>query len=384
MNEITNCARNYLIAVQYSPSNPSMKSYIPSFRAILIAGSLTLPASIIAADIQAPAPATAAPAPAPAAEAPALDLKDPIAVVNGEKISKADLEKAFAEAVSAAGIEPGMLSADQRIAGYRQLLDDMITDKLVSAKAGSIEITDADVKAEIEKIKSQFPSPEVFEEQLKQSGQLPEQLGEMVKTGMQQRKWIESQIEGKVAVVEADAKKFYDENTSEFAQPEQVKASHILFLVPEDATPEVVKEKEEAAKKALERAKKGEDFTALAKELSEEPGADQSGGDLDFFTKDRMVPEFAEAAFTQEKDAIGGPVKTDFGFHVIKVTDKKDAGTMSFDEVKEQLMAFLQDGKRRDAVRTVVDGLRSDSKIEINLPEPSPEAAAPAPAPAGN
>ncbi|MFY8217379.1 MAG: peptidylprolyl isomerase, partial [Chthoniobacterales bacterium] len=136
--------------------------------------------------------------------------------------------------------------------------------------------------------------------------------------------------------------------------------------------------------KALERAKKGEDFTALAKELSEEPGADQSGGDLGFFTKDRMVPEFAEAAFTQEKDAIGGPVKTDFGFHVIKVTDKKDAGTMSFDEVKEQLIAFLKDGKRREAVRTVVDGLRSDSKIEINLPEPSPAAAAPAPAPAGN
>jgi parvulin-like peptidyl-prolyl isomerase len=362
-----------------------MKSYIPSFRAILIAGSLTLPASIIAADIPAPAAPKTAPAPAPAAEAPALDLKDPIAVVNGEKILKSDLEKAFAEAVSAAGIEPAMLSADQRIAGYRQLLDDMITDKLVSAKAGSIEITDADVKAEIEKIKSQFPSPEVFEEQLKQSGQLPDQLSEMVKTGMQQRKWIESQIEGKVAVVEADAKKFYDENTSEFAQPEQVKASHILFLVPEDATPEVVKEKEEAAKKALERAKKGEDFTALAKELSEEPGADQSGGDLGFFTKDRMVPEFAEAALTQEKDAIGGPVKTDFGFHVIKVTDKKDADTMSFDEVKEQLMAFLQDGKRRDAVRTVVDGLRSDSKIEINLPEPSPEAAVPAPAvPAGN
>lgn len=356
-----------------------MKSYIPSVRAILIAGSLTLPATIMAADVPAVTATT------PAVEAPVIELKDPVATVNGEKISKAELEKAFAEAVSAAGIEPGMLSADQRLAGYRQILDDMVTDKLVSAKSGSIEVSDAEVQAEIEKIKTQFPSPEVFEEQLKQSGQSADQLTEMVKTGMKQRKWIESQIQGKDVVAEADAKKFYDENTGEFAQPEQVKASHILFLVPEDATPEVVKEKEEAAKKALERANKGEDFTALAKELSEEPGADQSGGDLGFFTKDRMVPEFADAAFSQEKDAIGGPVKTNFGYHIIKVTDKKPAGTMSFDEVKDQLVAFLQDGKRREAVREVVDGLRSDSKIEITLPEPSPEASAPAPAaPAGN
>lgn len=353
-----------------------MKSYISSVRALCVASSLVLPFSVFAAD----APTDAAPA--AATPSATIDLKDPVAVVNGKEISKADLEKAFADAVGAAGIEPGMLSAEQRLAGYRQLLDDMITDSLVSAKAESITITDDDVKAELEKIKSQFPSPEVFEEQLKQSGQSPEQLADMVKAGMKQRKWIESQIEGKDAVGEADAKKFYEENTSEFEQPEQVQASHILFLVPEDATPEVVKEKEDAAKAALERAKKGEDFTALAKELSEEPGADQSGGDLGFFTKDRMVPEFSEAAFSQEKDAIGGPVRTDFGFHIIKVTDKKPAGTLPYDEVKEQLVAFLQDGKRRDAVRDVVEGLRSDSKIEINLPEPAP--AATVPAPAGN
>ncbi len=352
-----------------------MKSTITSARAILVAGSLVLPLSIFAAD-----PAAPAAPPASAAESQPIELKDPVAVVNGEEISKADLEKAFAEAVGAAGVEAGMLSAEQRIAGYRQLVDDMITDKLVAKKAESIEVTDDDVKVELDKIKSQFPSPEVFEEQLKQSGQTPDQLGEMVKAGMKQRQWIESQIAGKDAVVEADAKKFYDENTEEFSQPEQVQASHILFLVPEDATPEVVKEKEDAAKAALERANKGEDFAALAKELSEEPGADQSGGDLGLFTKDRMVPEFADAAFSQEKDAIGGPVKTDFGFHIIKVTDKKPAGTMSFDEVKEQLMSFLQNNKRQEAVRSIVEGLRSDSKIEVNLPQPAPSVEEPAPA----
>jgi peptidyl-prolyl cis-trans isomerase C len=375
MKEITICARNFSGCMPILYFNLRMKSTITSARAILVAGSLVLPLSIFAAD-----PAAPAAPPTSAAESQPIELKDPVAVVNGEEISKADLEKAFAEAVGAAGVEAGMLSAEQRIAGYRQLVDDMITDKLVAKKAESIEVTDDDVKVELDKIKSQFPSPEVFEEQLKQSGQTPDQLGEMVKAGMKQRKWIESQIAGKDAVVEADAKKFYDENTEEFSQPEQVQASHILFLVPEDATPEVVKEKEDAAKAALERANKGEDFAALAKELSEEPGADQSGGDLGLFTKDRMVPEFADAAFSQEKDAIGGPVKTDFGFHIIKVTDKKPAGTMSFDEVKEQLMSFLQNNKRQEAVRSIVEGLRSDSKIEVNLPKPAPSVEEPAPA----
>lgn len=348
-----------------------MKLHLSPLRALVFAGSVFVPLSLSAAD----APSvTTTPAAAPAAD---IELKDPVAEVNGKSISKADLENAFKEAVGGAGIDPAMLSAEQKLAGYRQILEDMVTDMLVTAKAEEMKVSEEDVKAEIEKIKGQFPSPEVFEEQLKQSGQSLDKLQEMVTSGMKQRLWVESQVKEDVSVTDEDAKKFYEENTAEFAQPEQVQASHILFLVPEDASPEVVKEKEEAAKAALERAKKGEDFTALAKELSEEPGADQSGGDLGFFTKERMVPEFAEAAFSQAKDEISGLVKTDFGFHIIKVTDKKPAGTLSFDEVKDQLKNFLEGGKRQEAITKVIDKLRSEADVVLHLPEP-PAAAAPA------
>jgi peptidyl-prolyl cis-trans isomerase C len=381
MQEMRISARHLIFTVRDFRSTFRMKRSSSPFRAIVVASSLAIAASTQAQD----APAAKAETPStPATKesaAPAVELKDPVAVVNGKNISKADLEKAFSEAVASAGIDPSMLSEDQKLAGYRQLVDDMIIDQLITAQATGVEVSDADVKAEIEKIKGQFPSPEAFAEQLKQSGQTEEKLTDLVKNGLKQRRWIESQIKGKDAVADADAKKFYDENTTEFEQPEQVEASHILFLVPEDASPEVVKQKEDAANAALKRAKAGEDFNALAKELSEEPNAKESGGNLGFFAKDRMVPAFADAAFSQDKGAITGPVRTEFGFHVIKVTDKKAAGTLGFDEVKDQINSYLQNNKRREAVQSVVDNLRKEAKVQVNLPEP-PAAASPSNAPA--
>ena len=185
---------------------------------------------------------------------------------------------------------------------------------------------------------------------------------------LQQQRWMQSQIKDGDKITDADAKKFYDSNTEEFKNPETVKASHILFTVNKDDSPEVVKQKEDAAKKAIARAKKGEDFNKLAKELSEEPGAKESGGDLGFFAKDRMVPEFAEAAFSQKPGEISGPVRTQFGWHVIKVTDKKPAGTVPFEEVKEQIIAYLKSAKQREAVQAILKKLKDSAQIESTLP----------------
>ncbi len=132
-----------------------------------------------------------------------------------------------------------------------------------------------------------------------------------------------------------DAKKFYDENKAEFEHGETVKASYILFMVKPDATEEESKKQLEAAKKATARAKK-EDFTKLAKELRRarrrSPAA-ISG----ISSNDKMVPEFADAAFKQKVDTVSTePVKTQFGYHVIKVTDKKPAETEPFEAVKDK------------------------------------------------
>jgi len=315
----------------------------------------------------------------PAAQASEPQLPDPVAVVEGEKISRADLQEAFNNALAASGINPDDIEPAQKMAGYREILDELIVDKLVSRKASSVEIKDAELEAEVGRVKGQFPSEEVFKAEMQKAGETESSFRETVKRMMQQQKWMQDQIGDKAEVPDADAKKFYDENKKEFEHPEMVRASHILIRLPEDADEKAVAEKKKAAEAALERVtSKKEDFTAVAKEVSEEPGAKESGGDLNFFPKERMVPEFANAAFGMDKGEISKePVRTKFGWHVIKVTDRKPAGTMPFDEVKEQVTSYLQGSKRRDAVRGVIDGLRSEAKVENKLPADS-KAGAPA------
>jgi peptidyl-prolyl cis-trans isomerase C len=296
-----------------------------------------------------------------------------------EKISRADLQETFTGALASSGINADDLTADQKMAGYREILDELIVDKLISRKASSVDIKDADLEAEITRIKGQFPSEDAFKAEMTKAGENDSTFRDNVKKMIQQQKWMESQIGDKATVSDADIKKFYDENKKEFEHPEMVRASHILIRVPEDADEKVVAEKKKAADAALERVtSKKEDFTTVAKEVSEEPGAKESGGDLNFFPKDRMVPEFANAAFAMKKGDISKePVRTKFGWHVINVTDRKDSGTMPYDEVKGQVGSYLEGGKRRDAVRTIIDSIRAEAKIENKLP------AAPA-APAGS
>ncbi|MEO8205114.1 MAG: peptidylprolyl isomerase [Chthoniobacterales bacterium] len=309
-----------------------------------------------------------------------VTLPDPVATVNGEKITKAELEEVFNKELQGAGLKADTLSSEQKIAAYHQIVDSMITDRLVEKQAAGIEVSQAEVDAELAKIKASFKTEQEFNDYLKQFKQTPATVQKEIKSALQWRKWFDAKIAGKDVVDEKEARKFYDENTKEFENPEMVRASHILILVPQGASEEVVKQKEAAAKKALARAQKGEDFTALAKELSEEPGAKESGGDLKFFDKTRMVPEFANAAFAQKVGEVGGPVRTQFGYHIIKVTDKKPAGTVTFDEAQKQLITYLQAEKRKAAVRTIIDDLRAKANVKVNLP-PEPKPTAPQMAP---
>jgi len=321
---------------------------------------VSLPALAFAQDKPGDAPAKADP--------PAL--KDPVATVNGEKITKAELDEALGDAVKASGMKAEDLTAEQKLEGYRQILDEMIMDKLISKAAAGIKVSQEEVDAEIAKIKKQFPSEDDFKKQLDSVGQTEKTLSTQISKMMQQRQWFESKIGKTADVTEADAKKFYDENKTEFEAPEQVKASHILFMVKKDDPEATATKQLEKAKAAAARAKKGEDFTALAKELSEEPNAKETGGDLGFFSKDRMVPEFAEASFGMKPGDISEPVRTQFGWNIIKVEDRKAAGTTPFEEVKDQLTAYLKSDKQRKAVSEVIKSLRADAKIENNLPAP--------------
>lgn len=331
----------------------------------------------------------AAAKPAPEAAKP-VELPDPVAIVNGEKISRDELQKAFDNAVKMSGMDASTLTPDQKLAGYHKLLDDLITEKLLKAKAADIKITDTQVDEQIAEIKKNFPDEKAFQEQMKQAGIDDAKLRQQIKDGLAQTSWIKSQVGDKADATPADAEKFYKDNAEQFkVADDQVRASHILFATKDaegkDLPADKAKEKEAAAQAAYKKIKDGADFSKLADELTEDPSGKGKGGDLSYFSKGQMVPEFDKQVFSMKVGDVSEPVKTQFGYHVIKVTDKRAAGSMIplDDELKAQLTGFLKSQKQQTAVRDVVEKVRSEAKIENNLPElkapPAPAAADAAP-----
>ena len=173
------------------------------------------------------------------------------------------------------------------------------------------------------------------------------------------------QTEAKAAVTDAELHKVYDEAVGQMKSEPEVRARHILV------------ETEDEAKAVVAELKKGADFAELAKAKSKDPGS-ADGGDLGYFTKDQMVPEFSEVAFKLDKGQLSDPVKSQFGWHVIKVEDKRTRQPPEFDKVKDQLENFIV----RRQQSALITKLRAEGKIERVGAAPAPGTPAPAAPPA--
>jgi peptidyl-prolyl cis-trans isomerase C len=166
--------------------------------------------------------------------------------------------------------------------------------------------------------------------------------------------------ESKAALTEPALRKIYEDATKNASTDQEVRARHILFRVADPNDQAASKAAEDKVKNTIERIKKGEDFAKLASALTEDPSGKQDGGDLGYFTKDQMVPEFSEVAFGLDKGQISGPVKTQFGWHVLKVEDKRMREPPPFDKVRSEIEEYAT----RKAQSDLVTKLRADAKIE--------------------
>ncbi len=264
------------------------------------------------------------------AQAPASDPV--IAKVNGAEIRQSDLNLAEED------IGRDMPANDE--AGKRDYLVNYLTDLLLIAKA-----------AEAQKI----PDSAEFKQRLafvRNKALMETVLGQEVKA----------------ALTEPALRKIYEDATKTMSREQEVHARHILFRVADPSDQAASKAAEDKVKNTIERIKKGEDFGTLAKALTEDPSGKQDGGDLGYFTKGQMVPEFSEVAFSLEKGQVSGPVKTQFGWHVLKVEDKRTREPPPFDNVRGQIEEFAT----RKAQADFVTKLRTDAKIERldKAPEP--------------
>jgi peptidyl-prolyl cis-trans isomerase C len=241
----------------------------------------------------------------------------------------------------------------------------------VLAKVNGIEITDEDVKIATDDLASSLPPQ--LEGKARESYVLDFLIdGELVaqkakadkldqKLSYQREKLLMESLLGQVAktaVTDAALHATYEEAKKAQKPETEVHARHILVAEENDA------------KAALKRVKGGEDFAKVAKEVSKDPGSE--GGDLGWFTKSRMVPEFAEAAFKLEPGQISDPVKSSFGWHVIKLEEKRQTSFPPFDEVKDQVARYVV----QKAQGELVAGLRKSAKIERTEPPAPPPGAA--------
>jgi len=318
-----------------------------------------------------PLSALAEESPSPQNEQPAQQAKQPplqtahIATVNDISISREDFDRemdAVQTRLSAGGQKPDEAQFSM-IRG--NVLESLIDRELLyqeSLKNGA-NISEALLQEELANWKKQFPDETAFKDMMDKMNISEEVVKDQLKQRMMVQEFIDKEIGPKVKISDKKTKDFYDANPDIFKEKEQVKASHILIK----AAPDAEASKKAEARKKIEdiqqKLKKGGDFAALAKEFSDGPSKTR-GGDLGFFGRGQMVNSFEEAAFSLKTGSISDIVETRFGYHLIKVFDKKSEKIIAYEEAKGDLEEYLRKQKMMKEVRLYSEELKAKAKIE--------------------
>ena len=258
-----------------------------------------------------------------------------LATVEGNNITKENLYDALVESYGPA------------------TLDTLISDKIIEleSKKQNIQVKDEEIQKELDTLYAQYGGEDALKEQLKASGSSIDAVKKDVVTYLETRKLIEPTIK----ITDKEISAYFEQNKDQFAQEEQVEASHIL--VKDKATAEEV----------LKKLNNGGDFAKLAKEYSTDTSNANNGGSLGYFGKGQMVPEFEDVAFKLKVNEISEPVKTEYGYHIIKVTGKKEAKTPNLEDNKATIKEQLLTEKLQTEYPTWLEKKKAEYKITNTL-----------------
>jgi peptidyl-prolyl cis-trans isomerase SurA len=278
-----------------------------------------------------------------------------IAVVNDEIITMSDLQREEAQKKIAGG--------DRHL-----LLEDMIDRKLqmAAAKRAGMDVTDkelSDALADIMKRNGMDTSR--FEAVLSKEGLTLEQYRNELREQMTLSRMFNKFVRSGLSVDDAEVRAYYERNSKDYSQPEEIRVRQIFFKLPDHAAPSEVSAVRERASAARERARKGEDFIRLVKELSENENA-ATGGDLGFLQRDQAIPEIEEATRGLKPGDIAGPIESGGGFHIIRLEEIRRP-LIPYEKVKDEITKMLYEQKMENTYRTWLQSLRSDSTIENRL-----------------
>ncbi|MCK4487682.1 MAG: peptidylprolyl isomerase [Desulfobacterales bacterium] len=291
--------------------------------------------------------------------------QDKLAVVNGSVITQAEVEREMAGAQRRLSSMGKPLDGSQLLAIKKEAIERLIERELLyqeSQKKG-IKVDETAVKEQLETLKKRFPAEAEFKNALSKMNLSEADVKSEFMRGMAIQRFIDKEFVQKVTVSDKGIKAYYDSNLDFFKQPEQVRASHILVSVDPKGDASQKAEARKKIEKIQQKLHKGEDFSALAKEFSQCPSS-AKGGDLGYFKRGQMVKPFEEAAFALKPGEASDIVETRFGYHLIKVVDKKPKSTIAYEDVKDKLGQYLKQEEVKKEVSLYVEELKQKAKIE--------------------
>jgi peptidyl-prolyl cis-trans isomerase C len=346
------------VSIQDVPVHTRVLIAMTALAVSFSAGCRKTPAAEPTASAQTPAAAdqpSAPPKPMPAV------LPDVLARVNGEAVTKVDFERLLKNIE----LRRGAIPAEKRDEILRAALDQLITYHVMKQEAAArkVPIADTDLDSRVKQMQGALTA-EQFSKALSDRNTSAEQLRTDARIDMMIDKMMEGELATTTPATEAEAKEFYDKNPDKFKQGEAVRASHILVMANEQADEATKKKARTKIDDILKRVRAGEDFAKLAKEHSDDGSKDQ-GGDLGFFVREKMVPPFSEAAFALKPGEVSDVVTTQFGYHIIKLAERKEATTIPYEKVQPQIVQFLSEQKKRDRVNAVIEEVKKRAKIEV-------------------
>jgi peptidyl-prolyl cis-trans isomerase C len=293
-----------------------------------------------------------------------------IATIDGEPVSSDEYLRALKGLAANVKTHAGGGVPQEAFDNIRKnVLDTVINNALLAKVAAEkkIAVDAAEVEATFARMRKNFPDEESFAEAMAAQGITEDELKADMTSKLTIRKLIDREVMDTIVISDAEAKTYYDTNRQQFERSETVHAAHILVRTEPDADEAAWAAALAKAEAIVADVRAGGDFAKLAKEKSEDPGSAGQGGDLGEFPRGRMVKEFEDAAFAAAVGDVTDPVKTQFGYHVIRVADKKAASMVPFKEAKDQIAQQLKMQQAQKTFQQYLSDLRAARNVVVTL-----------------
>ncbi len=281
----------------------------------------------------------------------AIQIPDPVATINGIKITKGELERLIDQGRA---MEPGRFDAmgpDERKIVLNRMTDSLIVREMMYQEATkrNIVIPDGEMEINIEAFKGQFPSDDAFGKALSDAGMTIPAWKEETRKNLMLMRLEETVVDG-LSITDSEIESYYKENEKEINK-DAIKVSHILVAT------------EEEAKKIAGEFKEREDFGVLAKKYSLDNFTKDKGGDLGWFVRGALIKEVEDAAYSLSPGEISPPVKSQFGYHIIRLDEKKSASEQTLEDHRDHIRSILQQARWREMRSAWIGGLLSKAKV---------------------